>query len=99
MTGLLDYLIAKAIESRVDEKCNRAGGALAMKHLLEAIGSMQPKQLLDLAVARLRAALPAGVEVASPRPLKFQLIPVHHRGSPWTSRTSSPTSRAPTRAA
>jgi hypothetical protein len=33
-------------------------------------------QLLDLAIAKLRAALPAGTEVAPAQPLKFQLIPV-----------------------
>jgi hypothetical protein len=37
---------------------------------------MPQDQLLDLAIARLRAALPAGVEVAPVKPLKFHLIPV-----------------------
>lgn len=35
-----------------------------------------PDQLLDLAIARLRAALPAGVQVPPAQPLKFQLIPI-----------------------
>jgi hypothetical protein len=34
------------------------------------------EQLLDLAIARLRAALPAGTEVPTVQPLKFQMIAV-----------------------
>lgn len=33
-------------------------------------------QLLDLAIARLRAALPAGAEVPAAQPLKFHLVPI-----------------------
>lgn len=33
-------------------------------------------QLLDLAITRLRAALPAGVDVPAAQPLKFQLVPI-----------------------
>jgi hypothetical protein len=33
-----------------------------------------PDQLLDLAIDRLRAALPAGVEVSPAQPLKFHII-------------------------
>lgn len=43
---------------------------------IRALGSMQPEQLLDLAIARLRAALPAGSDVAPTRPVKFQMIPL-----------------------
>lgn len=43
---------------------------------IRALGSMQPEQLLDLAIARLRAALPAGSEVAPTRPVKFQMLPL-----------------------
>jgi hypothetical protein len=35
-----------------------------------------PDKLLDLAIEKLRAALPAGIEVPQAQPLKFQLIPV-----------------------
>jgi len=40
-----------------------------------ALRGMQPEQLLDLAIARLRAALPADAAPAV-LPLKFQLVPV-----------------------
>ena len=36
-----------------------------------------PEQLLDLAIARLRAALPTDVTVAPVQALNFQLVPMH----------------------
>jgi hypothetical protein len=35
-----------------------------------------PEQLLDLAIAKLRAALPAGTDVPAVQPLKFQIVPI-----------------------
>jgi hypothetical protein len=49
--------------------------ATQVQAAIRALGSMQPEQLLDLAIARLRAALPAGAEVAPPRPGKFPNAP------------------------
>ena len=40
-----------------------------------------PEQLLDLAIARLRAALPAEVTVAPVHPVRFQIVPMHHNRS------------------
>jgi hypothetical protein len=37
---------------------------------------LPPDQLLDLALQRLRAALPAGVTVPNPKGIQFQLVPV-----------------------
>ena len=39
-----------------------------------ALRDVPPDQLLDLAIARLRAALPPDVAPASVRPMKFQLV-------------------------
>lgn len=39
-----------------------------------------PDQLLDLAIARLRAALPAGVDAPSVEPLKFHIITLPRGG-------------------
>lgn len=50
--------------------------ATQVQAAIRALGSMQPEQLLDLAIARLRAALPAGAEVPPARPVKFQMIPL-----------------------
>lgn len=37
---------------------------------------LPPEQLLDLALQRLRAALPAGTTVSAPKGIQFQLVPV-----------------------
>lgn len=50
--------------------------ATQVQTAFHALGSMQPEQLLDLAIARLRAALPAGSAVSPTRPVKFQMIPL-----------------------
>lgn len=41
-----------------------------------ALRQMPPDQLLDLALQRLRAALPPGATVSTPRGIQFQLVPV-----------------------
>lgn len=41
-----------------------------------ALRGVPPEQLLDLAIMKLRAALPAGAEAPTIAPLKFQLLPV-----------------------
>ena len=41
-----------------------------------ALRGMPPEQLLDLAIARLKAALPAGTEVLPVQPLKIPLLPL-----------------------
>ena len=53
--------------------------ATAMPQFAAVVGAlrgMPPEQLLDLAIARLRAALPADASPPSITPLKFQLVPV-----------------------
>ena len=50
----------------------------AVATLLASLGTLPPEQLLDLAIARLRAALPPGVDVSPPAtPLRFQIVPLH----------------------
>jgi hypothetical protein len=46
--------------------------------LVASLGKLPPEQLLDLAIARLRAALPPSTTVSAPTSLRFQLIPLHH---------------------
>ena len=51
--------------------------------IVAAVGALRgvpADQLLDLAILKLRAALPAGVEVPAARPLKFHIIPIPKRG-------------------
>ena len=51
----------------------------AVATLVASLGKLPPEQLLDLAIARLRAALPPGVSVPAPAtPLRFQIVPIHH---------------------
>jgi hypothetical protein len=49
----------------------------AAQAIVSALRGMTPDQLLDVAIARLRAALPPGTVVPTTQPLKFQLIPVN----------------------
>jgi len=44
--------------------------------MVGALRGVPPEQLLDLAIARLRAALPAGVEPLNVSPVRFQMIPM-----------------------
>jgi hypothetical protein len=54
----------------------------AVATLVASFGKLPPEQLLDLAIARLRAALPPGTTVPAPTPLRFQLVPLHRVGGP-----------------
>jgi hypothetical protein len=46
-----------------------------------ALKQMTPDQLIDLVLQRLRAALPAGSAVATPRGIQFPLVPVPPHGA------------------
>ena len=50
--------------------------------IVGALRGVPPDQLLDLAIAKLRAALPAGTDVAPVRPFNFHKVPVPHQGKP-----------------
>lgn len=54
--------------------------ATAIANVVSALGHMQPDQLLDLAITRLRAALPAGGDGPAPVPLKFQIVQLPRAG-------------------
>jgi len=45
-----------------------------------ALRGIPADQLLDLAIAKLRSALPAGTDVPRVEPLKFHIIPLPQRG-------------------
>ena len=49
--------------------------------MIGALRDVPPDKLLDLAIARLKAALPADTQLAPVTPIKFQFIPVARRGS------------------
>jgi hypothetical protein len=56
-----------------------ASPAPAIANIVSALRGVPPDQLLDLAIAKLRAALPAGVDVARPAPLNFNIVPIPPR--------------------
>ena len=47
--------------------------------IVGALRGVPPDQLLDLAIAKLRGALPVGVDVPKVEPLKFHIIPIPPR--------------------
>jgi len=44
--------------------------------MVGTLRNLPPDQLLDMAIQRLRAVLPAGATVAEPKGIQFQLVPV-----------------------
>ena len=48
--------------------------------IVGALRGVPPDQLLDLAIAKLRAALPAETQIPRVEPLKFQIIPMPKLG-------------------
>jgi hypothetical protein len=57
--------------------------AAAAVSMITALRNMPPEQLLELAIARLRAALPVDVAASSPSvaPVRFHFIPLPRQGS------------------
>ncbi|MBX3156781.1 MAG: hypothetical protein KF773_12315 [Deltaproteobacteria bacterium] len=47
-----------------------------MATMVSMLRGVPPEQLLDLAIARLRSALPAGTQVQQVQPMKFHLVAV-----------------------
>lgn len=54
----------------------------AVQAIVGALKTMPPEQLMDLAIARLKAALPAGTEVAPVTPLRVPLVAIPRRSTP-----------------
>lgn len=48
--------------------------------MVGALRGVPPDQLLDLAIAKLRSALPAGTVVPAVQPLKLQIVPITKKG-------------------
>lgn len=54
---------------------------LPIAELATAIRTIPLDQLLDLAITKLRSALPAGADAPTVKPLDFRLVPVQRRTS------------------
>ena len=48
--------------------------------MVAALRGVPPDQLLELAISRLRAALPAGTSLPAAQPVKFHIVPIPPRG-------------------
>ena len=48
-------------------------------NIVSALRGVPPEHLLDLAIAKLRAALPDSAQVPAATPLKFHIVPVTRR--------------------
>jgi hypothetical protein len=70
--------LAAVLETKAGEPLAApiAPTATPAQNVINVLRTMQAEQLLDLAIARLRAALPAGAEVAAAQPVKFQMLPL-----------------------
>ncbi len=73
--------ILSALEAKPGESlASLPQDASPMQTVVAALRGVPPEQLLDLAIARLRAALPAGTEVKPVAPLKFHILPLSPTG-------------------
>ena len=75
--------ILAALDASVGEPL-AAPGVPPIAAAVAAFRGMSPEQLLDLAIARLKAALPASTEAQREAALKLPLVPIH----PETGRGS-----------
>src|SRR5256885_16844697 len=71
--------ILAALEATPGEPYKAVGvvpDASAIASAVAALRGVPPDKLLDLAIAKLRAALPAGADVPAVKPLAFHLVPI-----------------------
>jgi hypothetical protein len=69
--------ILTALEAKAGEPLAAAvPDANPIATAVSVLRGVPPEQLLDLAIARLRAALPAGETMPAVQPMKFHLVPV-----------------------
>lgn len=50
--------------------------------IVGALRGVPPDQLIDMAIAKLRAALPAGTDVAPVKPIAIPVVPIGQLGRP-----------------
>jgi hypothetical protein len=76
--------ILAALEGRAGEPMVSAAplNPSAIANIIATLRGVPADQLLDLAITKLRAALPAGADVAHVEPLKFHLVPAPMLGGP-----------------
>ena len=68
--------ILTAMDAQADESIAAPTTSSSIATVVAALRGLPPDQLLDLAIARLRAALPAEAAPPAVTPLRFPLIPI-----------------------
>jgi hypothetical protein len=69
-----------ALEGTPGQPLAAPAAASPVAALVGALRGVPPDQLLDLAIAKLRASLPAGANVPAATPINFHLIPLPKLG-------------------
>jgi len=69
--------ILSALEAKSGEPLVAAASPTSpIAAAVSVLRGMSPEQLLDLAIARLKAAVPEGAPLVAAQPVKFHLLPV-----------------------
>ncbi len=71
--------VLAALEAKTGEPLAPSPGTTPLETVVAGLRGVPVEQLLDLAIAKLKSALPAGVEAAPVQPLSFRLLPVPGR--------------------
>ncbi|MDQ3366745.1 MAG: hypothetical protein M3680_15075 [Myxococcota bacterium] len=73
--------ILSALEAKPGEPLVSAGATMSpIAAAVSVFRGMTPEQLLDLAIARLKAAVPEGTPTVAAQPVKFHLLPLPEIG-------------------
>src|SRR5690349_9083491 len=73
--------ILAALEAKPGEPIAPVAPVSPVAQIGAVLRGMPVDQLLDLAIARLRAAVPPGAEPVSVQPIKFQMVPIAQPGA------------------
>jgi hypothetical protein len=76
----LEGVAPSATEPSAPQPAPVAPQPAEIANLVGALRGLPPEHLLDMAIARLRAALPAGATVPNASPIKFHIVPVPPMG-------------------
>jgi hypothetical protein len=72
--------ILAALEAKAGEPLASVPPTTPMQAVLTALSQTPPEQLLDLAIAKLKAALPAGTDVPAVQSVRIPLLPIANLG-------------------
>ena len=73
-SSIIDVVAGDAASTDVPAAPTAGADPGQIASMISALRGIPVDQLLDLAIARMRAALPKGIEVPRPEPVKFHII-------------------------